>query len=495
MCKNFTPPYKSDCVSINRSRCEINKKILSFFTEVKRLVIEKKCNLETFKLDILNINKLNLVHLEILWYLEEYSLISLSEIIQHYEDMKNDELIKHISEQVIAIISAHTPSDSVIKTKMTKCYLKTIFSNMSNLESLNVKYSIQQNILQFIVTCFTDYYASEAQDMFPLFNKVKPEDLVLILNEAELEVSVLNLLYDKIIGSLLEGSPQSVKNIFKAQENLESKLKEGRVYQFLTTISKHCEVNRLINVLKIKLYDSSKTINWNNALSLIVFLGTNYPEGWKMLKSLCEDILKEAFLKLEVKLLASAFVIARQGCSEKPKNAFQSYTQWFSSTFSSKSRTSISSRKTCLFFIDMLTDLVTVDSVKYLKVHINKTPYVPADCTPILDEYVNLVKNQLIDMNASTELGICENTTEKSTAAFDVETVVKHFETTNTVLNSVFQAAMFNRNYYEKKFIVELLSKFDGKNSARHKLIQKLNTFGKIPKSAFNKYKKLMEKK
>lgn len=493
LCKNFVPPYKDQYGSINRCRAEINFKITQFLSQIVRLINEGKCDAKTFKNEILNITAANLVHLETLWYLEVYDLISLHEIICYYEGEKNEKVIECIGKSLFQNILEYKSNKSTLRRKVITAYMKVIFKCKSDeSQDKDLQSFLGKTVLSLISSHLQEYYKSEdPHNLFILENNIDLLDLIELFSDAKLDSVTINFIFNTFVAYLLQGSFQTIKSIFITQENSKSDINNKKVYKFFTVIFNYCELDDLMNQLNFLVLEKSKPINWNNMLSCITSIGMSYQDGWTKLKSLCDEILCQSFQKLDTKLLSFAFLIARQACFYKPKHCFPGYLQWFTSTFSTASLTSITSREICILFFNFLTDLIRTDSVYYLKVHLNRTPSVPLDCQSIADKYIALVKVQLCDLNASTDLGFCENSTEKSAATFDVENVISHFEQTNSILNSVFQASMFSKNYFENKFLVELLSKFEGKKSARHKIILKLNALGKIPKPAFKKYKTL----
>lgn len=129
--------------------------------------------------------------------------------------------------------------------------------------------------------------------------------------------------------------------------------------------------------------------------------------------------------------LSAGFLIARQCCSCDSKN-FGSYSLWFSSNFGINS---VTARNTVQFqqLLQLLTEIVPVESAENLRVHINKVyfkllifknssnkkqlnmrisyvsfpmqvPLAPTSCHSILHDYTVLARTRLADLNESSEL-------------------------------------------------------------------------------------------
>ena len=88
LCKNFLPPNKTISTSLNFKRAKSNFKVTNFLAQVKRLIGENKCDKESFKIDVLAGNQLEILHLETIWYLEIYSIISIHDFLKHQEKEK-----------------------------------------------------------------------------------------------------------------------------------------------------------------------------------------------------------------------------------------------------------------------------------------------------------------------------------------------------------------------------------------------------------------------
>lgn len=491
LCQNFVPPYRDDNVSINKFRIESNNRILNFLFEMQRLIKEKKCDIEVFKNEVCQLQRLSILHIEVFWYIDVCNIIKLNSFIRFHEEKKNIEVIQHLADSIFNRLIEYESNSTSIRKEVLLAYMKAVFATESAQQE-ELESSVRKVIMNLISENLKEFYHFESVgDVCCTKKYLSMSKFIQLLEEADIADIIIRSCVYFILKKLLQSTPQTIKRLFQTQESVKNNVKNQRISEFYSVIFKYILLDELIEILRNFFLTNPKSINTIYLLSLITYLGQCHQDGWTKLKNLSRIILKESFQNMCSRLMSLVFIIARQSCFEKTKTCFGTYTNWFTHTFSSESCTQIKSHENNKFFFDYLSNLVSIDPVYYTKIHLNKCPKVPLNYQYLVHDYVTLVETKLSDLNVSTDLGLFENPTEKSAAANDVDKVIEHFEATNTILGTVFQAAMFNKRYYEKKFLVELLSKFESENSSRHKVIIKLNSLGKIPNAAFKKYKTL----
>ncbi|KAM5138070.1 Fanconi anemia group A protein [Mantella aurantiaca] len=209
----------------------------------------------------------------------------------------------------------------------------------------------------------------------------------------------------------------------------------------------------------------TQEVNWHHVLSFFSCLVICQSEAQRLVKDLLSRLLSQAFETYELEHLITAFLIARQAALEGPA-AFTSYTEWFKATFGSASSHQSSSKKSLVFLLKFLSDLVPFETPQYLKVHILHSPFVPTKFRSLLMEYITLAKTRLADMKVSIEdMGLYEDLTvgsdkdrPQSQALQDVEKAVKIFENTGKIPASVMEASIFRRPYFTSRFLPALLT-------------------------------------
>uniref|UniRef100_A0A8C5R0W5 FA complementation group A n=1 Tax=Leptobrachium leishanense TaxID=445787 RepID=A0A8C5R0W5_9ANUR len=213
----------------------------------------------------------------------------------------------------------------------------------------------------------------------------------------------------------------------------------------------------------IKLVLESQEVNWHHVLTCVSCLVICQAEAQRLLKDLLSHLLTQAFTHYELECLITSFLIARQAALEGPM-AFMSYTEWFKTTYGSASSCHNSSKKSLVFLLKLLSDLVPFESPQYLKVHILHPPFVQTKNRPLLMEYISLAKTRLADMKVSIEdMGLYEDLSaepdkKQSQAQQDVEKAVQIFQTTGKIPASVMEASIFRRPYFASRFLPALLA-------------------------------------
>ncbi|KAM4017341.1 Fanconi anemia group A protein isoform 2-T2 [Anomaloglossus baeobatrachus] len=209
----------------------------------------------------------------------------------------------------------------------------------------------------------------------------------------------------------------------------------------------------------------SQEVNWHHVLACVSCLVVCQPEAQPLVKDLLSRLLAQAFDTYELEYLITAFLVARQAALEGPA-AFTSYTEWFKCTFGAPSSHQNTTKKSLVFLLKFLSDLVPYETSQYLKVHILHPPFVAAKFRPLLLEYITLAKTRLADMKVSIEdMGLYEDLSVASDkhqtqpqAQQDVEKAVQIFQNTGKIPASVMEASIFRRPYYTSRFLPALLT-------------------------------------
>ncbi|KAF4085682.1 hypothetical protein AMELA_G00097800 [Ameiurus melas] len=221
-------------------------------------------------------------------------------------------------------------------------------------------------------------------------------------------------------------------------------------------------------------------VNWQNVLSCISTL-----------------LLSSAFYSYDVEKMITSFLLARQGALEGPA-IFPSYTDWFKISFGGVSGYHGNSKKSLVFLLKFLSDLVPFDPPQYLKVHVMHPPYVPGKHRSLLQEFISLARTRLSDLKVSVEqMGMYEVVSGAATevqpecvAQQDVEKAVALFQNTGRISATVMEASIFRRPYFLSRFLPALLTPrvLPEKPDNRMAFIEALKKAEKIPAALYSSY-------
>ncbi|XP_028287387.1 Fanconi anemia group A protein [Parambassis ranga] len=238
-------------------------------------------------------------------------------------------------------------------------------------------------------------------------------------------------------------------------------------------------------------------VNWKHVLCFLSTLLVYYQSAQPCLRELLSRLLSSAFEGYDLENMVTAFLLARQGALEGPA-IFPSYTDWFKMSFGGGSGCHASSKKSLVFLLKFLSDLVPFEPPQYLKVHILHPPYVPMKHRSLLMEYVSLAKTRLTDLKESVEdMGLYEDVSSAGAslqpqcqAAQDVEKAVSLFETTGRISATVMEASIFRRPYFLTRFLPALLMPrvLPVKADSRMSFIEALKKADKIPAAQYSSY-------
>ncbi|KAM6946381.1 Fanconi anemia group A protein [Aplochiton taeniatus] len=239
-------------------------------------------------------------------------------------------------------------------------------------------------------------------------------------------------------------------------------------------------------------------VNWQHVLSFLSTLLVYNPNAQSSLKELLSRLLSSAFESFDLENMITAFLLARQGALEGPA-FFPSYSDWFKMSFGSTSGYHGNGKKSLVFLLKFLSDLVPFDPPQYLKVHLLHPPYVAVKHRSLLQEYVCLAKTRLADHKVSVEdMGLFEDVSgvagptvlPQKQAIQDVEKAVSLFESTGRISATVMEASIFRRPYYLSRFLPALLTPrvLPVKADARMSFVEALKKAGKIPVVQYSSY-------
>ncbi|XP_067356273.1 Fanconi anemia group A protein isoform X4 [Channa argus] len=249
----------------------------------------------------------------------------------------------------------------------------------------------------------------------------------------------------------------------------------------------------------------TREVNWKHVLCFLSTLLVYNPNAQPRLKELLSRLLSSAFESYDLENMITAFLLARQGALEGP-GVFPHYSDWFKMCFGGGSGYHATSKKSLVFLLKFLSDLVPFEPPHYLKVHILHPPYVPVKHRSLLMEYVSLAKTRLADLKESVEdMGLYEDVSgadgapvqPQCQAVQDVEKAVSLFESTGRISATVMEASIFRRPYFLTRFLPALLMPrvLPVKADARMSFIDALKKADKIPAAQFSFYVESCQRK
>ncbi|XP_069502136.1 Fanconi anemia group A protein isoform X2 [Ambystoma mexicanum] len=256
-------------------------------------------------------------------------------------------------------------------------------------------------------------------------------------------------------------------------------------------------MERLISHLQQVL--ESQEVNWQHVLTCVSTLVICQTDAQPLIKGLLTQLLTKAFENYELESVITAFLIVRQAALEGPA-AFMSYTEWFKVSFGNTTGYHSGSKKSLVFLLKFLSDLVPFEAPQYLKVHIIYPPFLPTKYRPVLLEYISLAKTRLADLKVSIEdMGLYEDLSSVADssqkqpqfqALQDVEKAIQIFENTGKIPASVIEASIFRRPYYNSRFLPALLAPrpLPIFPDLRMQLIDSLKRSDKIPANVYSGY-------
>ncbi|XP_028304960.1 Fanconi anemia group A protein isoform X2 [Gouania willdenowi] len=281
--------------------------------------------------------------------------------------------------------------------------------------------------------------------------------------------------------------------------SLQSKWTFCNSSHLLTALYRKLAVSFSVEQLLCHMHKVLETheVNWKHVLCFCSTLLVYYHSAQSSLRELLSRLLNAAFAGYDLENMITAFLLARQGGLEGPA-IFPSYSDWFKMTFGGSSGCHTSTKKSLVFLLKFLSDLVPFEPPQYLKVHILHPPYVSIKHRALLMEYVSLAKTRLSDLKESVEdMGLYEDVSAVGTsvqpqcqAAQDVEKAVSLFKSTGRLSATVMEASIFRRPYFLTRFLTALLKPrmLPLKADARMSFIEALKKADKIPAAQYSSY-------
>ncbi|NWT71426.1 FANCA protein, partial [Prunella himalayana] len=238
-------------------------------------------------------------------------------------------------------------------------------------------------------------------------------------------------------------------------------------------------------------------VNWQHVLSCVSTLVVCQAEAEQLFKDLLSHLLLKAFGNYDMENMITAFLIARQAALEGPA-VFMPYSEWFKASFGNAGGHHGSSKKSLVFLLEFLSELVPFEAAPYLKVHIMFPPFVPSKHRSLLLEYITLAKTRLADLKVAIEdMGLYEDLSApeeavqpQAQALRDVEKALQIFENTRKIPTSVIEASIFRRPYYTSWFLPALLRPrvLPKTPDGRMAFIDSLKRADKIPSNLYSTY-------
>ncbi|NXB90504.1 FANCA protein, partial [Vidua chalybeata] len=238
-------------------------------------------------------------------------------------------------------------------------------------------------------------------------------------------------------------------------------------------------------------------VNWQHVLSCVSTLVVCQAEAEQLFKDLLSHLLLKAFGNYDMENMITAFLIARQAALEGPA-VFMPYSEWFKASFGNAGGPHGSSKKSLVFLLEFLSELVPFEAAPYLKVHIMFPPFVPTKHRSLLLEYITLAKTRLADLKVAIEdMGLYEDLSApgeavqpQAQALRDVEKALQIFENTRKIPTSVIEASIFRRPYYTSWFLPALLRPrvLPKTPDGRMAFIDSLKRADKIPSNLYSAY-------
>ncbi|XP_077371654.1 Fanconi anemia group A protein isoform X2 [Festucalex cinctus] len=238
----------------------------------------------------------------------------------------------------------------------------------------------------------------------------------------------------------------------------------------------------------------TREVSWKHVLCFLSTLLVYNPSAQSSLRVLLSRLLTCAFDGYDLESMITAFLLARQGALQGPA-IFPSYTDWFKESFGGASGFHATSKKSLVFLLKFLSDLVPFEPPQYLKVHLLHPPYVPVKYRSLLMEYVSLAKTRLADFKESLEnMGLYQDISSAGDAPFqaiqDVEKASSLFESTGKISATVMEASIFRRTYFLTQFLPALLRPrvLPVKADTQMSFIEALKRADKIPAAQYSSY-------
>ncbi|XP_011474753.2 Fanconi anemia group A protein isoform X1 [Oryzias latipes] len=437
--------------------------------------------------------------LEVVYYLHSYNILSLKSI------MKSDEGVGTWLLSQMKALSEWTPPDTEEETKkVQKKVLSTVvgflvgggFEKIHDAAATDVKISllccsVMDDLLLWVLDIVDKSSAHQSVETgAKLWLEIFDSSLCGVLATEE----AVQRFFTHFLTQTLTYKPQlSVSDAI----SLQNEWTFAKASCCLTTLFRKLAVVFSVGQLLGHLQRVLETheVNWKHVLCFLSTLLVYEQSAQSSLKDLLSRLLNSAFHGYDLENMITAFLLARQGALEGPA-IFFSYSDWFKMSFGSGSGYHANSKKSLVFLLKFLSDLVPFEPPQYLKVHILNPPYVPVKHRSLLMEYVSLAKTRLADLKESVEdMGLYEDVSGAAVqpecqAEQDVEKAVSLFRTTGRISATVMEASIFRRPYFLTRFLPALLKPrlLPVKQDDLMSFIEALKKADKIPAALYSSY-------
>ncbi|XP_069811763.1 Fanconi anemia group A protein-like, partial [Dendropsophus ebraccatus] len=449
---------------------EQREKLLGFLKTLKGLLSENCFSRSVFLKQIWEQEHPPL--LEVVWHLQNLDIVGLEDLLEGCKDPGSavDWFCKELQSLFLYMQKS---CDIEFCKQIISSFLTVLIENAFSKASTSGKSSecpklkeISLSILDKMLTWFLDFIP-EAQNV----DSYKPgveQNWLMAYNASRYRARVIPELLENFFTHTL-----SQVLIFKPKLKVSDAIRLQGGWSFVKTCPLLTALYRKLFVLLsaeklsscIQRVLDTQEVNWHHVLACVSCVVVCQPEAQQLVKDLLSHLLSQAFQTYELEYLITAFLVARQAALEGPA-AFMSYTEWFKCTFGTASSYQNTTKKSLVFLLKFLSDLVPYETPQYLKVHILHAPYVAAKFRPLLMEYITLAKTQLSDMKVSIEdMGLyedlsvsCAKHQAQPQAQQDVQKAVQIFENTGKIPASVMEASIFRRPYFTSRFLPALLA-------------------------------------
>ncbi|XP_073724435.1 Fanconi anemia group A protein isoform X2 [Misgurnus anguillicaudatus] len=430
--------------------------------------------------------------LEVIYHLHTHNILTLEFLLERDAAMSS-----WISDQLQSLCVSMTttpPDDQQIQhdilTTVACVLLRRGFEDSSH-KLTEICCSILDNMISWLLESLTDKQTDQT-----LATKVWVQVYDVTVFGVCVSEDMLQRFFTHTLMRVLTHRP-----IFKVSDAvaLQSEWTFAKTSPLLTALfRKICLVSSVESLLcQLQQVLETHEVNWRHVLSCVSCLLIYHSQTQSCLTDLLSRLLRSAFDTYDVEKMITSFLLARQASLEGPV-VFPSYSDWFKLSFGGASGYHSSSKKSTVFLLKFLSDLVPFEPPQYLKVHVMHPPYIRAKHRSLLQEYITLTKTRLADLKVSLEeTGIFEVMNGSAAgvvncpAQQDVEKAVTLFSTTNKVPATVIEASIFRRPYFLSRFLPALLSPrvLPVKADARMSFIEALRKADKIPAALYTSYR------
>nr|XP_061813078.1 Fanconi anemia group A protein-like [Nerophis lumbriciformis] len=441
-----------------------------------------------------------LPNLHVVYLFQIHNVLELKDIIESDEGVR-----LWLVPQLKALCSWTPPKDEIDATKTQKEVLSTILGGLIGLgfqSSREPAVAVEKRCILHCISTLDDmlfWLLDSADNSAQPFSETAPERWCQLFDTSLCEVSAspnaLQRFFMHSLTQTLTYKPQLAASDAIAQQNKWSFAKASPLLTSLfSKMTVIFSVKQLLHHLQKVL--ETHEVSWKHVLCFLSTLLVYNPSAQPNLRELLSRLLTSAFEGYDLESIVTAFLLARQGSLHGP-SIFPSYSDWFKESFGSASGFHATSKKSLMFLLKFLSDLVPFEPQQYLKMHILHPPYVPTKYRSLLMEYVSLAKTRLADLKESLEdMGLYQNfcgaeaAPVQLQAAQDVEKASSLFEITGKISAVVMEASIFRRTYFLTQFLPALLKPrlLPVKADAQMNFIEALKRADKISATQYSSY-------